>query len=235
MKEFAMFASRSKLLARAALFSASLFLTNAVQAAVIDFTDSAVWGLASGSSFTAGPVTLTAAGTNILNNPTPSALNFNAGACGATVSLGLACQGRGLGIDRTSVGLLLGDIPSEIDRREVLSVNFANPVGIISIEFLNVVRDNFLLFSINETMSIAFNSGPWQNFTLAAAAPGGYFLTSGFANASNVSQIDIRGGGALLASTQEGSLARITYVPVPATLALFLIGFTAFAVTRKRN
>ncbi len=230
-----MITTKLKALGFAAFVSACLFVTPIVKATVIDFTDAAVWSSISGSTASAGGVTLNSSGTNLLNGATATSLTFNAGFCGASGSLGLACQGRGIGINRTSISLLAGDVPGEIDRRELLSINFANPVDVLSIEFLNVARDNFLLFSINETMSIAFNGGPWQNFTLASAAPGGYFLTSGFSNASNVSQIDIRGGGALLASTQEGSLARITYVPVPTTLALFLIGFTAFAVTRKRT
>jgi hypothetical protein len=230
-----MIATQLKFFGFAAFVSACLLVTPTVQATVIDFTDAAVWGAISGSTASANGVTLNASGTNLLNGPTASSLTFNAGACGASASLGLTCQGRGIGVNRTSVSLLAGDLPGEIDRRELLSISFATPADVLSIEFLNVARDNFLLFSINETMSIAFNGGPWQNFTLAAAAPGGYFLTSGFTNANAVSQIDIRGGGALLASTQEGSLARITYVPVPTTLALFVIGFTAFAVTRKRS
>jgi hypothetical protein len=235
MKGLDMFTNRLKTFSFALATCLNFLAASAAQASVIDFTDSTVWGSITGSSAVGAGVTLSASGTNPLNAVVPASLTFNSGACGAASSLGLACQGRGIGIDRSSVSLLLGDVPGEIDRRELLSVNFANPVQIVSIEFLNVARDNLLLFSLNETMSIAFNGGPWQNFTLAAAAPGGYFLTSGFSNANNVSQIDIRGGGALLASTQEGSLARITYVPVPATLALFLIGFTAFAVTRKRG
>jgi hypothetical protein len=230
-----MFASRLKDLCSVFLICSSLLAVHPVQATTIDFTDAAVWGSISGPAASGSGVTLSALGTNLFNGSTPALLTFNAGACGAAASTGLACQGRGIGIDRSSVNLLLGDVPGEIDRRELLSINFANPVNVLSIEFLNVARDNFLLFSVSETMSIAFNGGAWQNFTLAAAAPGGYFLTTGFANAMDVSQIDIRGGGALLASTQEGSLARITYVPVPATLALFMIGFAAFAITRTRS
>ncbi len=230
-----MFSFKSKFIATVLLSCAQIVVQNVAIANVIDFTDAAVWGSIGGSTATVGNVTLTATGTTPLNTPTPASLTFNAGSCGANSGLGFACQGRGLGIDRAGVGLLLGDLPGEIDRRELLTVSFANPINVQSIEFLNVARDNFLLFSVNETMSIAFNGGPWQNFTLAAAAPGGYFLTTGFSNSNNVSQIDIRGGGALIASTQEGSLARITYVPVPTTVALFIIGFTAFALTRKRS
>ncbi len=69
--------------------------TTTSKADLIDFTDASVWGAVSGSTATVGNTTLTAAGTNLLNTATPSALTFNAGACGANPSLSLACQGRG--------------------------------------------------------------------------------------------------------------------------------------------
>jgi hypothetical protein len=217
-------------------------LTSGAHADVIDFTNASQWLAANGQqSFTAGNTTISASGLlpvlNTATNPAQTLLTFNSGACGAVASLGLACNGQGIGIDRTQVPEVLGvgDIPGEIDRRETLTVSFLNPLTITSIEFLNLVRDGVGRLGINESMDYRFNGGAWQTVTYTSpAAPGGYFSTN-FAPESNVSQIDIRGGGPAIGSTQDASLARISYVPVPATAALLALGAVGFAFARRKK
>jgi hypothetical protein len=215
-------------------------LTNGAHADVIDFTNASAWqGANAQQTFTSGYTTISASGLLAIGNNSSAAaqtlLTFNAGTCGAATSLGLACQGKGIGIDRGQVPMMLGDVPGEIDRRETLSVNFVNPLTITSLEFLNLVRDGIGLLGVNESMDFRFNGGTWQTVTMTSpSAPGGYFSTS-FAPENNVSQIDIRGGGNANLSIQEGSLARIGYVPVPATAALLLLGGLGVAFARRKS
>jgi hypothetical protein len=116
-----------------------------------------------------------------------------------------------------------------------LQIDFATALDITNIEFLKVGVEAVGL--INEIMSVRVNNtGPWQNFTLSALAAGGYFA-SGF-NATGVTRLDIRGGeGALGANSiiHDGSLARITYVPTPATSLLLGAGLFAAIVMRQRK
>jgi hypothetical protein len=226
--------------------TASIFgfatLAGSASAGVIDFTNSSQWLGANGQqTFTSGTTTISASGLlpliNTATNPAQTLLTFNSGGCGAVASLGLACNGQGIGIDRLQAPLVLGvgDYAGEIDRRETLTVNFLNPLTITSIEFLNLVRDGTTQIGINESMDYRFNGGAWQTVTYTSpAAPGGYFSTN-FAPQANISQIDIRGGGPAIGSTQEGSLARIGYVPVPATAALLALGAVGFAFARRKK
>jgi hypothetical protein len=215
-------------------------LSNLAHADVIDFTNASAWQGANGQqTFSSGFTTLSASGllpiVNLPTSPAQTVLTFNAGACGAVVSLGLACEGDGIGIDRRQVGVLAGDVPDEIDRRETLSVNFANPLTITSIEFLNLVRDGVGLLGVNEGMDFRFNGGAWQTITMTTpAAPGGYFSTN-FAPEINVTQIDIRGSGNAALSVQDGSLARIGYVPVPASAGLLLLGGLGVMFSRRKK
>ncbi len=226
--------------------TASMFaiasLAGSASAGVIDFTNSSPWLGANGQqTFTSGNTTISASGLLPLidraTNPSQTLLTFNSGACGADAGLGLACNGQGIGIDRLQAPLVLGvgDNPDEIDRRETLTINFLNPLTITSIEFLKLVRDGVGRLGIDESMDYRFNGGAWQTVTFTSpAAPGGYFSTS-FSPEANVSQIDIRGGGPAIGSTQEGSLARIGYVPVPATAALIALGAVGFAIARRKK
>jgi hypothetical protein len=228
-------------LSRTAILLGVLGLGFNAQANVIDFTNSTLWLSANGQqTFTSGTTTISASGQlaagNTASNPAQTLLTFNSGACGAVASLGLACNGRGIGIDRGQVSQILGDVPSEIDRRETLSVNFANPLTITGIEFLNLVRDSIGPIGVNEGMDFRFNGGAWQTITMVfPSAPGGYYSTA-FSPTSNVSQLDIRGSGSAIASIQDGSLARISYVPIPTTAVLLFVGIIGVAfIKRKKN
>jgi hypothetical protein len=210
------------------------------KADVIDFTNSAQWLSANGQqTFSSGSTTISATGLlavgNTASNPVLTLLTFNAGPCGAVASLGLACNGRGIGIDRGQVPQVLGDVPGEIDRRETLSISFANPLTITGIEFLNLVRDSIGPVGVNEGMDFRFDGGAWQTITMMLpSAPGGYYSTA-FSPVTNVSQIDIRGSGSAIASVQDASLARISYVPIPTTAALLFIGMIGVALAKRRK
>jgi hypothetical protein len=208
---------------------ALLGATSAVaNAGVIDFTSSQ-WAGVSGFSYSApgSGVTLTASGVlPVLNTATPSVLTFNAGPCGNN-TVGLACAGAGIGIDRTSVPIEQAD---EINSGELLKISFANLMTIDHVDFLKLAAPlNLGIVTIpGDTMSIRVNGGTWQDFTPTVALGGGYY--SAALSASNVSSLEIRGMNA----ASEGSLARISYVPTPGTAALLLLGVAAVAYKRRK-
>ena len=203
------------------------FMCAPVHATVIDFTNSAPWSAANGlASYTNSGVTLSSSAT-LLGFPTPTQLTFNAGACGNT-SVGLACAGQGIGINRTIVTSALLDQNDEIDFAEILRVGFSTPSDIIRLEFLKVFAG-----LLPEAMQVRVNgAGPWISLSPSTSAAGGYF-DSGF-SAFGVSTLDIRAAGILSNNpASDGSLARIT-IPVPASAALLGLGLLGIAALRKR-
>jgi hypothetical protein len=209
-----------------ALTSSFSVLANA---GVIDFTSSQ-WSSTAGASYSAPGtgVTLSASGSVPLFGSTPAALTFNPGSCGNS-TVGLACTGAGIGIDRTSIPL---EPASEINTDELLTISFANLMTIDGIDFLKMEpKQNFGIFVLPaDIMSIRANgTGPWQNFSPLMGQLGGFY--SAAFSASNVSSLEIRGFN--LAS--EASLARISYVPTPGTAALLLLGVAAVAYKRRKS
>ena len=217
---------KRSLLSRSAVVAIA-FMCAPVHATVIDFTNSAPWSAANGLvSYTNSGVTLSSSAT-LLGFPTPTQLTFNAGACGNT-SVGLACAGQGIGINRTIVTSALLDQNDEIDFAEILRVGFSTPSDIIRLEFLKVFAG-----LLPEAMQVRVNgAGPWISLSPSTSATGGYF-DSGF-SASAVSTLDIRAAGILSNNpASDGSLARIT-IPVPASVALLALGLLGIAALRKR-
>ncbi len=210
--------------------SAALFTSTSVNAGVIDFTAGAFSGAQGQSTFSSNGVTLSATGyLPLTNSLTASTLSFNGSVCGNT-GVGLACMGDGIGISRAPIAgpfnilLPIDVLPDQINRYEVLGLSFAGPVTITGLEFLNVNR----LLNISETMQVRVNgAGAWTSLAPTANQTGGYFA-SGF-SASNVNTLEIRGGN--LAS--DSSLARVAYVPVPATAVLVGLG-ALFMWNRKK-
>jgi hypothetical protein len=173
-------------------------------------------------------VTLSASGSvPIFGGTTPAKLTYNPGVCGNTTE-GLACAGDGIGIDHPLVPL---EQTGEINTNELLTVSFANLMTIDRIDFLNMEpKINLgILVLPADTMSIRVNgTGAWQNFSPTMGQLGGYY-SAAFA-ASNVSSLEIRG----LNAVSEASLARISYVPVPGTAALLLLGVAAVVYKRRK-
>jgi hypothetical protein len=198
-------------------------------AGVIDFT-STQWAASSGTSYSApgSGVTLTASGTlPVFGTATPSVLTYNAGPCGNT-SVGLACAGAGIGIDRTQVPV---EQANEINSGELLKISFASLMTIDRLDFLNLSAPlNLGIVTLpGDTMSIRVNgTGAWQDFTPSLAQAGGYY--SAALSAFNVSSLEIRGANV----ASEGSLARISYVPTPGTAALLLLGVAAVVYKRRK-
>jgi hypothetical protein len=198
-------------------------------AGVIDFTSSQ-WSGTAGTSYSApgSGVTLSASGSVPIFGATPAELTYNAGSCGNT-TVGLACMGAGIGIDRTLVPI---EQAGEINTNELLTVSFANLMTIDRIDFLNMQPKLNLGIAVlpADTMSIRANgTGAWQNFSPLMGQLGGFY-SAAFA-ASNVSSLEIRGFNTL----SEASLARISYVPVPGTAALLLLGVAAVAYKRRKS
>ena len=199
-------------------------LASQVQAAVVDFTASSPWAGANGqTSFTSGIVTLNASGT-ILGSPAYAILTFNAPSCG-NAGVGLACQGDGIGINRTSRFALL-DQNDEIDSTEILKVSFGSLVSLSGLKFLNLVYTNNIL---TETMDIRVNGGSWSTLTPTGSVAGGFFAPS--FSATGVSNFELRGG--LLSN---GSLAALDYeIPTPASIALLGIGALGLLFAKRKK
>ena len=206
-------------LTRASAFCVAACFLPAAQASVMDFTSSS-WSAAQGqASHSFWGVTLSASGTFI--NPTPAVLTFNGNACG-NATVGLACAGDGIGIDRTSIPI---EDVGEVGIRELLNVNFGGPVQLQQIDFLNLFAGERLEIRANGT-------GSWTLLGPSSSQTGGYFSSAlNPAVFSNVNFLDIRGANLL----SDGSLARISYVPVPGTLALLLMGAMGFYQLRRNK
>jgi hypothetical protein len=197
---------------------------------VIDFTSGAWSGSDGLQTFSSGGVTLSAtASVPILGTSTPAELTFNGSSCG-NAGVGLACAGDGIGINRTNP-IFVGDQNDEVNQLEILSVLFAAARDITGVDFLNVFTRQGLIPT--ERMEIRANGGSWVTLMPTAAAAGGYF-SSGY-SASGVTSLDIRAAGGLGNALSEGSLARISYVPTPATAALVALGLAGFAFSRKQK
>jgi hypothetical protein len=212
----------TRIAASVAIATASM----AASADVIDFTSSA-WSGANGvNSYSLNGVTLTAQPANF------QTLTFNSGACGNT-SVGLACQGRGIGI--STVGGANQD-QINVSPAETLRVGFDTAQSIWGVDFLKFVSTAVpILGSYSERMQIrsstdGTNFGAWQTFTAPnPSATGGYY--SADFRADGVLALEIAGrtfgSGFSTNALSAASLARIT-VPLPATLPLIGLGLAAF-------
>jgi hypothetical protein len=210
----------TRIAASVAIASASM----AASADVIDFTSSA-WSGANGvNSYSLNGVTLTAQPANF------QTLTFNSGACGNT-SVGLACQGRGIGI--STVGGANQD-QINVSPAETLRVGFDTAQSIWGVDFLKFVSTSgFLGFSERMQIRSSIDGttfGAWQTFTAPnPSATGGYYSANFRADGVLALEIAGRtfGSGFSTNVLSAASLARIT-VPVPATLPLIGLGLAAF-------
>jgi hypothetical protein len=207
---------------------ALVFSAGISNADVIDFTDGA-WSASNGlQTYSLNGVTLSATGTlPITGASTPAVLTFNGPSCG-NAGVGLACSGDGIGIDRTN-RFLVGDQNDEVNQLETLSVFFSIARDITNVDFLNVFTQQGIAPA--EQMQIRSNGGSWVTLVPTIASPGGYFSSNYSAN--GVTSLDIRAASGLNNLLSEGSLARITYVPTPATAVLLALGLVGFAFNKK--
>lgn len=207
-----------KQLALASSIALSAVSLNA-QAAVIDFTSSA-FSAVNGLTTYLDPISgvKLKATTTLGNSPT---LTFNGG--------------DGIGI--SSIGV--PQLGSEIDSFENLNVLFNGPVRITNIEFLNLFGriSGRLLSTPAESIEVRVNgAGGWTSFTGTDTNSSGLgYLSSGF-SALNVTSLDFRGtNGSFTSVLNDASLAKISYVPVPASAALLAIGAIGFVALRRRK
>lgn len=190
-------------------------------AEVIDFTSYA-WSGANGvNSHSVNGVTLTASVFSIQK------LTFNSGVCGNTL-VGLACQGNGIGIS-TLGGLTPGQI--NVSPVETLRVGFDTAQSIWSVDFLRLIS-TYGTDGYSERMQIRASTdgtifGDWQIFTASRPSAAGGYYSADF-RADGVLALEM--AGSIFGDNEESaaSLARITTVPVPATLPLIGLGLAAF-------
>jgi hypothetical protein len=196
---------------------AGLFGAAPALAVTIDFTKATPWSGVSGSSFEALGIRIEsvgAGGGSLTFNPIPPDFGCPGG-------FGLACDGDGIGIsDDEATGIPAG--------RELLRVTFlSGPVDILGVDVLDLFLDEGP--GIDESVELSTDATTWSRY-YSAGLPGGY-VSTGF-TASSTSVLYLRGFDD---KVSDGALARITYVPEPATLSLLGIGVIGLAVIARRR
>lgn len=201
--------SVNKLIQGASL--ALLFVTGSANAALIDFSSSS-WASADGaSSYSVGGVTVTAGPTNV-----PF---FDDAVLSHSSS-------DGLGIDFFD-GPGLAD---EIDKSELLSIDFGLSTQVEAIEFSNFFSDEQGFFgNFNEKGEYRLDAGQFQSFT-ANSSNGEFTLALG--DAGQV--LELRAERRLFKG-DDFSLKSITTVPEPGTLALLGLGLVGLGLKGRRQ
>lgn len=198
-----------KLAIAAAVGAAALTATPAM-AITVDFTSG--WAGANGlTTYSQGGITLQAL-------PTGSTLQFEAG--------------EGIGIDANIRPVL--DDPKEVDSFEEMRVDLpGTSVTVLNIDFLNLYFDFGSPF-LRETIEVQVNgAGSWLSFDAILASPGG--LRSTGLIGSGVDFLSIRGAQGPDFLFADASLARISYIPEPDTLALLGLSFLGLGLARRRQ
>lgn len=218
--------------------AATMAMTAASHAATIDFTSTATWaenGTGNAAFSSPGVIgapgvtgTLAATGSVVsilppFSTPTTANLTFNAGAA-CTGIPGLACNGGGIGIDRPS-RLAVADQNGEIQALENLHISFAGPIQITALSFLNLSPLETMQIKVTTTTG---SSTQTVTAGLTSVTPN-WYQSFAFAQ-TNVTGLDIQ--GVLLSG---GSLASISYVPVPGSLALLGIGALGVLGAKRRK
>ena len=193
--------------------------------ATLDFTDTAIWGGANGTTpFQATDDGITATLSSIGGNMTTNATGDQAGCAASGTSL--ACGGDGIGIvnDEVSGG-----------GTQSLTLSFESTVNVNSISFLDLFQENP---TETVTLLVMFAGGGSSSYTASSpgGSPGGFLEWTAGSTLVGVDSIVFSAGDL---SSNDFALAavNVSAVPLPAAAWLFgsaLLGLVTVA-RRKTN